>query len=353
VGPNDLCKKEKGCVDMKSQMDSKTKITAIIPILNSGRTIERCIDSLLRMDNDMEILAVYDEETIDRTYSILKKYKNKITILKTNGASLAQSRNYGAKKATYDILFFVDSDTVYEPDYVTSLEKQINSKEIGAVMGAGYIYNPKGFYQKSKDVDRRIRMRKGYKIFGLSTGWITKRDIYMKIGGYTEELEYGFPEDVEIVSKLHKHGYKTHFENQTTYYEIERASIIEDLQRFYRRGQGYAASKTTKEQKRRYLIPYLVSSLYISLIPISVLGSLISPLALLYIVPYIVNILKKYKISSIQKSEIIYLIYFKSFSIIISLVQLTGFITKIIERKNQDMSEECPNNGDYVPDIFS
>ena len=312
------------------------KVSAIIPILNSERTIAQCIDSLLQMDSDLEIIAVYDKQSTDKTYSILKKYKDKIIIVETEGASLTQSRNYGAKKANGDILFFVDSDTVYGLDYVTLLVKHLTNKT-GAVMGAGYIYEPKGFYQKSKDIDRRIRMRKGYKIFGLSTGWITKRDTYMQIGGYTEELEYGFPEDVEIVSKLHKHGYEPYFNNQTTYYEIERPSIIKDLQRYYRRGQGYAKSEPTKEQKRRYLRPYLVSSLYISLIPISLLGSLINPLALLYIVPYIINILKKYKISSIKKSEITYLIYFKSFSIIISIVQLTGFVVEFHDRKNQDM----------------
>ena len=314
------------------------KTSAIIPILNSERTIEQCIDSLLQMTNIMEIIAVYDENTTDKTHSILKKYKNKITIVKTNGASLAQSRNYGAKRANGNILFFVDSDTVYSCDYVTLLGKHIN-KDIDAVMGAGYIYEPNGFYQKSKDVDRHIRMRKGYKIFGLSTGWIIKKDVYEKIGGYTEKLEYGFPEDVEIVSKLHKQGYKTYFDNSTIYYEIERPSIIKDLQRFYRRGQGYAKSNLTKEQKRRYLIPYLVSSLYISLIPISILGSLISPLALLYAVPYIANVLRKYKPSSIKKSEIVYLIYFKSFSIIVSIVQLTGFLIKFTEQATCDMSE--------------
>lgn len=320
------------------------KISAIIPILNSETTIEQCIDSLLQMTSIMEIIAVYDENTTDKTYSILEKYGDKIAIVKTNGASLAQSRNYGAEKSNGDILFFVDSDTVYGCDYVTLLKKHIN-KDTDAVMGAGYIYEPKGFYQKSKDVDRRIRMRRGYKIFGLSTGWIIKKDVYEKIGGYTEKLEYGFPEDIEIVSKLHQHGYKTYFDNQATYYEIERTSIIKDLKRYYRRGQGYAKSDLTKQQKRRYLLPYLISSLYISSIPISLLvGFIINPLALLYILPYIASTLKKYRISSIKKSEIAYLIYFKSFSIIISIVQLSGFITKSIEPLTKDMYELCLYN---------
>lgn len=97
------------------------KLSIIIPIYNSQKSICRCLDSILYSvaqvtHSSIEIICVDDGST-DDSWKILKEYKKINQIIhifhKENGG-VGSARNLGLSKATGDYIAWVDAD-----DYVT------------------------------------------------------------------------------------------------------------------------------------------------------------------------------------------------------------------------------------------
>lgn len=110
------------------------KVSIIVPVYNAEKYLERCLDSVLASLNkiDGEILAI-DNNSTDNSVAILKKYAKehpqiKLLTCKTQGA--AATRNYGAKQAKGEYLWFIDSDDSITKDAIPKLletAKQTNA----------------------------------------------------------------------------------------------------------------------------------------------------------------------------------------------------------------------------------
>lgn len=92
------------------------KISIIVPIYNAEKTINRCIDSLLKQTyKNIEIILINDG-SIDNSLLICKNYaakdKRVVVINKSNGG-VSSARNAGIVKVSGNYIMFCDSD-----DYV-------------------------------------------------------------------------------------------------------------------------------------------------------------------------------------------------------------------------------------------
>lgn len=96
-------------------------VSVIIPAYNASKTIDKCLESLLKQTiKGIEIIVINDCST-DDTLEKLKKYGKKIVLI-NNKKNLGPSgsRNKGLKKAKGKYISFVDSD-----DYIA-----VNTYEI-------------------------------------------------------------------------------------------------------------------------------------------------------------------------------------------------------------------------------
>lgn len=103
------------------------KVSIIVPIYNSEKYLETCLNSILNQTyKDIEIILVDDGST-DNSINIYEKYKkNKnIKIYKKANGGAASAKNLGIKKATGEYVCFIDSDDVIEIDYVEYLHNLI------------------------------------------------------------------------------------------------------------------------------------------------------------------------------------------------------------------------------------
>lgn len=100
-------------------------VSAVIPAYNSEKTIECCINSVLKQTyNNIEIIVINDGST-DNTLNILNTIaenndKIKVYNIKNSGPSFA--RNYGIKKSSGEYIAFLDSDDTW---YEDKIEKQV------------------------------------------------------------------------------------------------------------------------------------------------------------------------------------------------------------------------------------
>ena len=99
------------------------KVSFIIPVFNRENTIKRCIESILKQEDDnVEIIIINDGST-DNTSKVISKYiiNNEIVCIEYfNNRGVNYARNRGIEKATGDYIIFLDSDD-YLVDY--ALEK--------------------------------------------------------------------------------------------------------------------------------------------------------------------------------------------------------------------------------------
>lgn len=123
------------------------KISIIIPVFNAEKYLGRCLDSIVDSLKGIkgEVLVI-DNDSTDDSLSLMKEYAKKhsktIRVLQCHTAGAAAVRNFGAKRAKGEFIWFIDGD-----DYIT--EKAIGkllkiADKDGAdlvMMGAKRIYS--------------------------------------------------------------------------------------------------------------------------------------------------------------------------------------------------------------------
>lgn len=89
------------------------KISVIIPVYNSNKTINKCLDSVLKQSYKNWEAIVIDDGSIDDSYEIMKLYSyedSRIKIYSQENSGPGSTRNKGIDKSTGDYIVFLDSD---------------------------------------------------------------------------------------------------------------------------------------------------------------------------------------------------------------------------------------------------
>lgn len=123
------------------RIDSKPKVSIIVPARNEEETISKCLQSLLSQDYDnYEVIAIDDSST-DNTLSIISKLSEKdnrlITVKSPPRPNDWIGKNWacfhGYKKSTGEILLFTDADSVHRPDTLSSAINTMLHDDLDAV----------------------------------------------------------------------------------------------------------------------------------------------------------------------------------------------------------------------------
>ena len=137
--------------------EKKFKISIITVCLNSEKTIERCIKSVLNQKyNKANIeLIIIDGKSIDRTIKIIEKYKSKIFHFESKkDKGIYDAMNKGIKMSTGDIIGILNSDDFYYPDTFNIVNKYFNKYKIDYLFGSvDHLKIYHGFYPKKYGIN--------------------------------------------------------------------------------------------------------------------------------------------------------------------------------------------------------
>lgn len=99
-------------------------VSIIIPIYNSGKTLRRCLDSVLKQTMvDYECLLI-DDGSIDESGCICREYAgrdNRFRVFHKENGGVSSARNLGLKNMRGKFVVFIDSDDWALPDYLSNL----------------------------------------------------------------------------------------------------------------------------------------------------------------------------------------------------------------------------------------
>jgi len=158
------------------------------------------------------VIPIYkpDKEILYKIEESLKKQKfnDKIEIIKVEkGLGLAESMNYGIKKAKYNIIVTLHQDCVPENEFwLETLVKPLKKKKV--VASVSRVYLPYEFWNKFDFIAKVMSAKEQRVITPLldEKGCAYKKEILMKVGLFNKKEFKTAGEDFDMYIKLKKEG---------------------------------------------------------------------------------------------------------------------------------------------------
>lgn len=107
------------------------KISIIIPVYNTGKHIEKCLNSVLNQTRniDLEVIIINDGST-DNSEEIITKYIQEhnlnLQYYSKENEGVAKTRNFGIEKSNSDYIMFLDSDDYLDKETFKIVETYID-----------------------------------------------------------------------------------------------------------------------------------------------------------------------------------------------------------------------------------
>lgn len=181
------------------------RISIVVPVLNEAAGIKECLENLLKLEGDFEII-ISDGGSQDGTAGIVKEmtslYPANLRLLENIRPGRATQMNAGAEAARGDLLLFLHADCRLHPMALRSIETSLKDEKI---IGGG-------FYKKySKEtamlsayraVMNFVRTKCLKNLVGTNAIFIRK-NIFTLLGSFPE---VALLEDVILSDRMKAHG---------------------------------------------------------------------------------------------------------------------------------------------------
>ena len=263
------------------------KISVIIPVYNTEKYIEKCLDSIYNQKiKDIEIIIVNDGSK-DNSDTIIQKWieKNKeniqIKYLKKENGGLSDSRNFAIPYVTGEYISFIDSDDYIDENLYSNLEKYMNEK-IDLIKFKMQTVDEKGEILEKLDgpIFEKCTGEEGYEklctndkfldpacIYLYRTEFYKENNFKYKLGAYHED--FGLTSLIILKAKsfvsTNEYGYyylqtnNSITRNSNYEKEIKKAKdLINHYDDMIRTIENYEISNKSKELIKRYYTNTLI-----------------------------------------------------------------------------------------------
>jgi mycofactocin system glycosyltransferase len=190
-------------------------VSVIVPVRNRPDEIKACLASLSALDyppEKLEIIVVDDAST-DETVSVVERYPAVRLLRMYQHRQASYCRNRAAELAKGEILAFIDSDCLADPNWLKELVPAFWDTSLGAL--GGWV----DAAWEEKSLDRYEKVKSSLKIgswfkrssdrerfFYVPTcNFLVRRAAFIDLGGFRETLHVG--EDVDFCWRLQDAGY--------------------------------------------------------------------------------------------------------------------------------------------------
>ncbi len=184
-------------------------ISVVTPAHDNPEELKKFLETVNAsncLKDDFEVIVV-DDFSKEDIKSVTDRFNGVKYIRLNEHAGPAKARNAGAWQARGDHVIFFDSDVALKPDTLSRFDEHFSRGE-SAVVGE-YDFNSLtgGFFPRFKALltESWIPDSRYLTIFVLRAAGIRK-DIFVKMGGFDEDIKTASVEDYEFGDKLKKAG---------------------------------------------------------------------------------------------------------------------------------------------------
>lgn len=193
-------------------MNNSTNISIIIPTLNEEKYIGVLLDSLVaQSDKGFEVI-VCDAGSTDKTGKVVQKYTDKLDVkfIQSPQKGVSHQRNYGASKARYDYLMFIDADGYVKPEFLARLKLYIDKHpKTDLVVTWALPLSSKRLYRSLFHMYNLLFMEMLQKlrpVVHLGGFIFVRRPVFNTVGGYDPTKVLG--EDHDFIGRVFNNKFK-------------------------------------------------------------------------------------------------------------------------------------------------
>ena len=193
-------------------MSTQPFVSVVIPVYNGSKYLGKCLDAVSVSTYKSYEIIVADDGSTDNSAEIARKKEATVFQLSQQSGPAA-ARNYAAKKARGDILFFIDADILVQKGTIARMVADFNENpDVAAVFGS---YDDKptegNFISQYKNLFHHFHHQHSCKetfTFWAGCG-ATRKKCFEEVGGFNQR-KYTKPsiEDIELGYRIHKKGYR-------------------------------------------------------------------------------------------------------------------------------------------------
>lgn len=306
------------------------KCSFVTTVFNEEENIKKLLDSLLYQSKMPDEIIIVDGKSKDKTLDLVDSYKNKFikshlrVFIKKGNRSIG--RNFGIKKAKYEIVAISDAGCILEKHWFEKITKPFADKAVDVAAG---FYKPitKNTFEKSLAAYTCLAEDKVNENFLPSSRSIAfRRKAWERVKGYPEELNTC--EDLVFAKRLKLMGLKFEVVRDAVVLWPQRENIIDAAKQFFSYAQGdgqafYIRAQTPLLFGRYLLGIILIIAAYLAGAP--AIYYFLSILLLFYI---LWSIQKNYKYVNALPA----VLYLPILQITSDIMVILGFITGFFKR---------------------
>jgi GT2 family glycosyltransferase len=257
-----------------------------MPVYNAETTLAECLTRLYKSAfGDFEVVIVDDGST-DGSRAIAAGFPVRI-VPSPGRVGPAAARNLGARVADGEVIFFIDSDVMVQPDTLTRVAARFERGDVEGVIGVqSAAMRHRDLVSQYKNLWMRwtyVRQTGDVPLF-YTTAAAIRREAFLGAGGFDQAYATPNVEDTAFGQKLARLGIRVRVEPELEVEHVKRYSLAGLLRTDYMR----AVSLTRLKLRERGELTNNNTSVpgsYMASVPLAALGTPALLLGLLLGVP--------------------------------------------------------------------
>jgi len=219
-------------------------ISLVIPTFNRLMKLFRLLKSLNRLKPKPYEIIIIDDNSTDQTPELLKRWRERTNgfkkkiIFKSQNKGPAHSRNVGIKRASHDLVAFLDDDVVVTPDWIEKITNPLlngnrNLVGVGGVVKALKKHIISQYYVIHKILEAPKQLN-----YLPTVNCCFKRGHLMDIGGFNTAISFAGGEDTGLCLRLKKKGFYFQKVQDAIVYHDFSPNFLDFCRTWVRYGKG-------------------------------------------------------------------------------------------------------------------
>jgi len=187
------------------------RVSLVIPGRDCASTVGECLEAVMPLVADGPIgeIIFVDDGSVDGTVAVVERFG--VKLVRGPGRGAGAARNLGLKAAAGELVWFVDSDCVAEPDALDQLVPYLDDPTVAGVGGTyanRVAHSLLGCLIHEEIVQRHLAMPERVDFLATFNVLYRKR-VLDEIGGFDERFRKG--QDAELAFRVLEAGYELRF----------------------------------------------------------------------------------------------------------------------------------------------